>query len=91
MEIKISHQNNSVDLIIKYTAGSLLVSNFLCLEYVEGMRSESQATEILHLLFSWKTELSVLRRPLILTKKDHDVRFLALIQQREINSGPEED
>ena len=64
MEIKISHHKNSVDLIIKYTAGSLPASNFLCVEYVEEMHSKSQATEITHLLFSWKTELSVPRRPL---------------------------
>ena len=37
MEIKISHHKNSVDLIIKYTASTLLASNFLCVEYAEGM------------------------------------------------------
>ena len=66
MEIKIAHHKNSVDLIITYTAGSLPASNFLCVEYVEGMHSKSQATEIAHLRLSWKTELSVLRRPLII-------------------------
>ena len=65
MEIKSSHHKNSVDLIIKYTARSLPASNFLCVEHVEEMHSKSQATEITHLLFSWKTELLVLRRPLI--------------------------
>ena len=49
MEIKISHHKNSVDLIIKYTASTLLASNFLCVEYVEEMHSKSQATEITHL------------------------------------------
>ena len=62
MEIKISHHKNSVD---QYTEGGLLASNFLCGQYVEEMHSKSQATEIPHVLFSWKTELSILRRPLI--------------------------
>ena len=35
MEIKIFHHKNSVYLIIKYTVGSLLASNFLYVEYVE--------------------------------------------------------
>ena len=60
MEIKISHYKNSVD---QYTAGSLLASNFLCGQYVEGMHSKSQATEVPHLLFSLKTELSILQTP----------------------------
>ena len=64
MEIKLFHHKNSVDLIIKYTASTLLASNFLCVEYVDGMHS-IQVTEITHLRYSWKTELSVLRRPLI--------------------------
>ena len=60
MEVKISSHKNSVD---QYTAGSLLASNFLCVQYAEGMHSKSQATEVPHVLFSWKTEMSILHTP----------------------------
>ena len=49
MEIKLSHHKNSVDLIIKYTSGSLPTSNLFWVEYVEGMHPKSEAFEFTHL------------------------------------------